>query len=293
VLIVHLQRIIFNFDTFQNDKMNQFFEFPKRLDLAPYSYYEVMGKENRLKKKGGEEGDEEEEEAQPDEGQGEAEEDEDEHVEPEVEDAFEYELAGVTVHSGTAHAGHYWAYIDTARYQPGNEERCGKEETWQEGGDHRWKEFNDSIVRDFTVGKLKDECYGGDGHSSGGIGMSSFDGWGLGGSSYGKSAYMLFYERKKKKPITLVEPPPKPEEKANEEQAEPAKDEEEKAEEPKLLEVDYHQAVLPTEKPNRTYQRVLEDNHKFGFENDIYQPEFFEFILSIQKAVVAQDGQDE
>jgi len=28
VLIVHLQRIIFNFDTFRNDKINSFFEFP-------------------------------------------------------------------------------------------------------------------------------------------------------------------------------------------------------------------------------------------------------------------------
>jgi hypothetical protein len=162
------------------------------------------------------------------------------------------------------------------------------------GGDHRGTEFHDSIVRDFMVNKLKDECYGGDGHSSGGIGMSSFDGWGLGGGSYGKSAYMLFYERKKKKPIALLEHPPKPAGKTEEEQAQPAKGEEQKAEEePKLLEVGYHQAVLPAEKPNRTYQRVLEDNHKFGFENDIYQPEFFEFVLSIQKAVAAKDGVDE
>ena len=50
VLIVHLQRIIFNFDTFQNDKINQHFEFPQQLDLAPYSYYEVMRQENRLNK---------------------------------------------------------------------------------------------------------------------------------------------------------------------------------------------------------------------------------------------------
>jgi ubiquitin carboxyl-terminal hydrolase 34 len=42
VLIVHLQRIVFNFDTFQNDKLNQHFEFPQLLDLSPYSYYEVM-----------------------------------------------------------------------------------------------------------------------------------------------------------------------------------------------------------------------------------------------------------
>ena len=31
VLIVHLQRIVFNFDTFQNDKINSRFEFPNIL----------------------------------------------------------------------------------------------------------------------------------------------------------------------------------------------------------------------------------------------------------------------
>jgi len=123
--------------------------------------------------------------------------------------------------------------------------------------------------------------------------MSSFDGWGFGGGSYGKSAYMLFYERKKKKPISLVEHPPKPPGQAAGEQAAAAKNEAEKAEEPKLVDVDYHRAVLPNEKPNRTYQRVLEDNDKFGFESDIYQPEFFDFVLSIQKAVAAKEGQDD
>ena len=50
VLIVHLQRIVFNFDTFQNDKLNSFFEFPTVLDLKPYSYYDVMAREQRLPK---------------------------------------------------------------------------------------------------------------------------------------------------------------------------------------------------------------------------------------------------
>jgi ubiquitin carboxyl-terminal hydrolase 34 len=58
VLIVHLQRIIFNFDTFRNDKINSFFEFPFHLDLKPYSFYEVMKKENRLGKKNQEDGEE-------------------------------------------------------------------------------------------------------------------------------------------------------------------------------------------------------------------------------------------
>lgn len=51
VLVVHLQRIIFNFDTFRNDKINSLFEFPSHLDLTPYSFYEVMRKEDRLNKK--------------------------------------------------------------------------------------------------------------------------------------------------------------------------------------------------------------------------------------------------
>jgi ubiquitin C-terminal hydrolase len=49
VLIVHLQRIVFNFDSFKNDKLNSYFEFPYQLDLKPYSFYEVMKKENRIK----------------------------------------------------------------------------------------------------------------------------------------------------------------------------------------------------------------------------------------------------
>ena len=60
VLIIHLQRIIFNFDTFRNDKINSFFEFPFHLDLKPYSFFEVMKNENRLNKKQAEDGYEQE-----------------------------------------------------------------------------------------------------------------------------------------------------------------------------------------------------------------------------------------
>jgi len=62
VLIVHLQRIVFNFDTFRNDKINSMFKFPPVLDLKPYSYYDVMGREGLLNKDK-KEGEEEEEEA--------------------------------------------------------------------------------------------------------------------------------------------------------------------------------------------------------------------------------------
>jgi hypothetical protein len=29
------------------------------------------------------------------------------------------------------------------------------------------------------------------------------------------------------------------------------------------------------------FSKVLEENKRFGFENDIYSPNFFEFLLSV------------
>lgn len=40
---------------------------------------------------------------------------EEENPEPAHEDCFEYVLSGVTVHSGSANAGHYWSLISTER----------------------------------------------------------------------------------------------------------------------------------------------------------------------------------
>lgn len=66
-------------------------------------------------------------------------------------------------------------------------------------------EFNDSRVTEFNFEKLKDECYGDVNKSSnGGAGgyedNSAFSSWG----AYGKSAYMLIYERRLKRPIKIV-----------------------------------------------------------------------------------------
>ena len=302
VLIVHLQRLLFNFDTFQNDKLNQHFEFPQQLDLRPYSYYEVMAKENRLNKRrdgGGEEekkevedqerkGDEEAKEEQKGEG---GSGDDEEAQEPPEEDCFEYKLAGVTVHSGTAHAGHYWSYINTRR---GHEEAAegGDEEAWGSTENDRWMEFNDSTVRDFQVSKLKDECYGGDGGGSGGFGLSALDGWGLGGG-YGKSGYMLFYERRQKRPLKQLVPDDKvatqsqPESKDGQDQIQShaVVSSEEKGEEGKkpeaFLEVDYREGVSASEVPNTIFMKVLDDNRKYGFENDVYSADLFDFVLAI------------
>ena len=146
-----------------------------------------MKKENRLDSKKVEDEDE---------SQDPKKEDEDNQW-PEQEDCFEYKLVGVTVHSGTANAGHYWSYINTKR---GINEPEENDPNWAKTENDPWMEFNDSNVRDFNFEKIKEECYGGDGKGG------NDDAWSFGGT-YGKSAYMLVYERKAKKPLKILATP--------------------------------------------------------------------------------------
>jgi ubiquitin carboxyl-terminal hydrolase 34 len=60
---------------------------------------------------------------------------------------YEYELAGVVVHTGSTDCGHYYSYI---------KERCA-----QNGGERKWYEFNDTNVTPFSPDRLDDETFGG------------------------------------------------------------------------------------------------------------------------------------
>jgi hypothetical protein len=106
------------------------------------------------------------------------------------------------------------------------------------------------------------------------MGMGMGYGW---GGKYGKSAYMLVYERRRKKDVKMVVPEEKVEE---ERQKNIVVDyDEEKKEYTKM--VDYRASVDPDEPPNRFYEKVYEDNRAFTFESDIYSNEFFKFIFQI------------
>jgi ubiquitin carboxyl-terminal hydrolase 34 len=83
ILICHLQRIIFNFDTYANEKINSRLEFPHTLNLEPYTKEGLERKEKQ---------------------------DDSMQIDVDPED-YEYELSGVVVHTGTAEAGHYYSYI--------------------------------------------------------------------------------------------------------------------------------------------------------------------------------------
>lgn len=85
---------------------------------------------------------------------------------------------------------------------------------------------------------------------------------------------MLFYERRLKKPIKIVMPAETPDTVYDEKTKEHIKY------------IAYREGV-DTEKPNKIFAKVLEDNTKFSFENDVYSLEFFDFIKTILQNVAS------
>lgn len=175
-----------------------------------------------------------------------------EDEQPIEDDCWEYKLVGVNVHSGSANAGHYWSYINTAR---GLEEKNGSDPSWAETEKDQWMEFNDSTVKDYKFENLEDECFGDQPNS-----QSTASAWNFGGK-YGKSGYMLFYERRVKKPIKIV---------IAEEQKDKHSDLIYDAKSNEYIKHIAFREGVDNETPNNIFTKVLEDNTKFTFENDVY-----------------------
>ncbi len=178
VLIVHLQRIFYNYETDRNEKINSRLEFPRVLNLKPFTIEELTRQSACKTKKM-------EEEIQ-------IETDETYFKHPSY---YEYHLVGVVVHTGSADSGHYYSYINTVRngqdnemnYNPNNENHVNS-----------WLEFNDSYISKFNVSRLEEECFGGSY-------TSNNDSWSRMGEKI-KSAYMLIYERRMKSPLKVIIP---------------------------------------------------------------------------------------
>jgi len=178
VLVLHLQRIVFDFNTFQNKKLNNRFEFPNILELSKFSC-----KKNIVLS--------EEEKKNP----------ENQALKEMLEyddDEFVYRLVGVNIHRGAAGAGHYWSLIYTNR--GAKEPNPQTEEARWADLSSNWREFNDETVSFFLAKNIVEQGYGGyltdqemKIYSSGAH------------DDYGKSAYMLIYEKKLKSELRQIE----------------------------------------------------------------------------------------
>jgi hypothetical protein len=193
------------------------------------------------------------------------------------DDEYIYRLVGVNVHVGTADHGHYYSLIDQRRggaeLDPTikDEEGNTKFAEWAEVGKDPWKVFNDSEVRHFNFDKdLKAEAFGvsaGEKDDEGGerksdamtdAELASFLAGGA--KTYGKSAYMLVYERKSKKSLHEVVG-------------------EEGAEETKLIDF----RSVPRYVPEWIEKEVAEDNKHFHIDAQMFHDDFFGHVTAFFK----------
>ena len=171
VLIVHLQRICYNFEFDHNEKINSRLVFPRRLNMKQYTIEDISNKNGAQN--------------------------ETDEIYYKCDDYYDYYLVGVIVHVGSADSGHYYSYINTVRDGNGN---IARYDIKNEKMTKSWLEFNDSSISKFNVENLEEECFGGVSNEKerGGMMFS----WGRGEKC--KNAYMLVYERKIKKPMKIV-----------------------------------------------------------------------------------------
>ncbi|XP_067107993.1 ubiquitin carboxyl-terminal hydrolase 9X isoform X3 [Osmerus mordax] len=129
VLAIQLKRFDYDWERECAIKFNDYFEFPRELDMEPYTVAGVAKLE-------GDHVNPESQLIQPD---------------PEPPGSSQYGLVGVLVHSGQASGGHYYSYI--IQRNGGDGER------------NRWYKFDDGDVTECKMDdeeEMKSQCFGGE-----------------------------------------------------------------------------------------------------------------------------------
>ena len=209
VLILHLKRFEFDFDTMRKKKLNDECSFPRVLNMQPYADTQAgaaspeaaaqgssapaadrddnggskevaAGTEAGDREAGAEAADETASSASslPSEAQQDAD--------------FYYDLVGVVIHSGHADGGHYWSLVKNQFVSAGSQ-----------ASGSAWLQFNDQRISPFCIDDLAEEAFGG---------MEQLTVETSSGGKEGKvteeirvekqrSAYMLFYAKRTRPPV--------------------------------------------------------------------------------------------
>ncbi|KAK2944598.1 putative Ubiquitin carboxyl-terminal hydrolase 34 [Blattamonas nauphoetae] len=141
-LFIQLKRFDHNYDTNEDTKLNDYFDFPlDELDLTKFlqSTFDkrestMDGEQLFMSIKGAS-----------------TKKTEEEQTEEERNESAVYRLMGVVVHMGDARGGHYYSLIRVSA---------------EAGGVEEWYEFNDRQVTLFNPGDLADVCFGGEDYES-------------------------------------------------------------------------------------------------------------------------------
>lgn len=165
ILCFNTMRYTFNMGTMLKEKVNTHFSFPLRLDMSGYVEKKLMPQHYQEERKASGNNKVENKEHAALDGE---EEEEMEH--------YQYDLIGVTVHTGTADGGHYYSFIRD-RTSPNKD---------------KWFLFNDAEVKPFDPNQIAAECFGGEMTSK--TYDSVTDKFMDFSFEKTNSAYMLFYE---------------------------------------------------------------------------------------------------
>ncbi|KAG7202552.1 hypothetical protein KM043_009748 [Ampulex compressa] len=166
ILCFNTMRYTFNMGTMLKEKVNTHFSFPLRLDMSGYVEKKLMPQHYQEEKIASEKRKSKDEchTVLNDDGR-------DEEMEH-----YQYDLIGVTVHTGTADGGHYYSFIRD-RTSPNKD---------------KWFLFNDAEVKPFDPNQIAAECFGGEMTSK--TYDSVTDKFMDFSFEKTNSAYMLFYE---------------------------------------------------------------------------------------------------
>ncbi|XP_051788643.1 ubiquitin carboxyl-terminal hydrolase 24 isoform X2 [Erpetoichthys calabaricus] len=265
VLVIHLMRFGFDWESGRSIKYDEQIRFPWVLNMEPYTV-SGMARQDSSSEHG-------------DNGRGEP--GSGGSPRKKVTISENYELVGVVVHSGQAHAGHYYSFIKDRRA----------------GSKGKWYKFNDNMVEEFDMNDetLEYECFGGEYRPKVYDQSNPYPDvrrryW---------NAYMLFYQRiseqnspllPKKSRVSVMRQeaedlslsaPSSPEISPQSSPRPPRANNDRLSLLTKLVRKGEKKGLFVEKMPARIYQMVRDENLKFMRNRDIYNSDYFNFILSL------------
>ncbi|KAK7150579.1 hypothetical protein R3I93_011730 [Phoxinus phoxinus] len=266
VLVIHLMRFGFDWESGRSIKYDEQIRFPWVLNMEPYTVSGMARQDSSADHgdngRGGEG------------GSGGS-------PRKKVTISENYELVGVVVHSGQAHAGHYYSFIKDRR------------------GSARghWYKFNDNVVEEFDMNDetLEYECFGGEYRPKVYDQSNPYPDvrrryW---------NAYMLFYQRisdqnspvlPKKSRVSIMRQeaedlslsaPSSPEISPQSSPRPPRANNDRLSLLTRLVKKGEKKGLFVEKMPARIYQMVRDENLKFMKNRDVYNSDYFSFTLSL------------
>ncbi|XP_061744458.1 ubiquitin carboxyl-terminal hydrolase 24 isoform X2 [Nerophis ophidion] len=264
VLCIHLMRFGFDWESGRSIKYDEQIRFPWVLNMEPYT---VSGMARQ--------------DCSGDGGEGRGDGSSGGSPRKKVTISENYELVGVVVHSGQAHAGHYYSFIKDRR---GNSRG-------------RWYKFNDNVVEEFDMNDetLEYECFGGEYRPKVYDQSNPYPDvrrryW---------NAYMLFYQKisdqnspvlPKKSRVSIMRQeaedltlsaPSSPDVSPQSSPRPPRANNDRLTLLTRLVRKGEKKGLFVEKMPASIYQMVRDENLKFMRNRDVYNSDYFNFTLSL------------